>query len=125
MSKFKNKYDVIIVGAGPAGITAGYVLSKAGAEVIIFERGEYPGAKNMFGGVLYGRVLNDIMPGFWEEAPVERYVTRRIITFLSSKASFSIDFKSESFAQPPYNAFTVLRSKFDQWYAEKAQKFIN
>lgn len=122
MSRFKDRFDVIIVGAGPAGITAGYILAKAGAEVVIFERGEYPGAKNMFGGVLYGRILNDLMPRFWEEAPVERYVTRRIITFLSTQASLSIDFKSESFGQPPYNAFTILRSKFDRWYAKKAQE---
>ena len=50
-------FDVAIVGAGPAGISAACVLADRGAKVVVLERGEYPGAKNMFGGVLYGHDL--------------------------------------------------------------------
>jgi len=118
----KQQFDVVVVGAGPAGTTAAYLLAKAGVDVALVERGEYPGSKNMFGGVLYGAVLREIIPSFWEEAPVERYVTRRIITFLSAESSFSLDFKAASFGKPPYNAFTILRPKFDRWYADKARE---
>lgn len=117
-----NKFDAIVVGAGPAGVTAAMVLAKAGLNVVIFERGEYPGSKNMFGGVFYHQVLNELLPNFWEEAPVERYITRRVLTFLSPESSLSVDFKSSDFGEPPYNGFTIARSRFDEWYARKAEE---
>jgi electron transfer flavoprotein-quinone oxidoreductase len=114
------KFDVIVVGAGPAGATAAMLLAKSGLEVLLLERGKYPGEKNMFGGALFGRVLNDLIPNYWEEAPVERFINRKIITMLSKDSSMSFDFKSQNFAKAPYNGFTVNRSRFDRWYAQKA-----
>lgn len=118
-----EKFDVIIVGAGPAGITAALVLAQEGIKVALFERGEQPGVKNMFGGVMYySDALNKLLPDFWKEAPIERYITRHTITFLKSTSSVSVSLKDDEFGQPPYNGFTLLRAKFDQWYAEKAQE---
>jgi electron transfer flavoprotein-quinone oxidoreductase len=42
-----EKFDVIIVGAGPAGNAPAYVLVKAGLSVLQLERGETPGTKNV------------------------------------------------------------------------------
>jgi electron transfer flavoprotein-quinone oxidoreductase len=64
-----DKFDVIIVGAGVAGSTAAYLLAKQGLEVVLIERGPYPGSKNLSGGVLYGRIFEQIFPRYWEEAP--------------------------------------------------------
>src|SRR5215831_15752700 len=33
-----NVSDVLIIGAGPAGLTAGYLLSKAGKSVVVLEQ---------------------------------------------------------------------------------------
>ena len=118
-----EKFDAVIVGAGPAGTTAALALAQAGLSVALFERGEQPGSKNMFGGVLYyTEALDKLLPDFWENAPVERYVTKHIVTFLTSTSSFSISFADSEFNQPPFNGVTLLRAKFDQWYAQKAQE---
>jgi len=118
----EDKFDVIIVGAGVAGSTAAYLLARQGLDVVLIERGPYPGSKNLSGGVLYGRVLHELIPDFWEEAPVERCITNQVISFVTGEASFNIDFKNQAFNRPPYNAFTVLRAKFDRWLAEQAEE---
>ncbi|MBA7638180.1 Electron transfer flavoprotein-ubiquinone oxidoreductase [subsurface metagenome] len=119
----ENKFDVIIVGAGPSGTTAAYLLAKAGLEVALLERGAYPGAKNVFGGTLYTTVLNRLIPNFWEEAPVERHIKGIQIWLISESNGVSIGVQSEDHNKPPYNnSFTVSRAKFDQWYAGKAEE---
>ena len=45
-------YDAIVVGAGPAGTTAALIMAQKGLKVLLLERGDVPGAKNMFGGML-------------------------------------------------------------------------
>lgn len=118
-----EKFDCIIVGGGPSAITAAYKLASSGINTIVFERGETPGSKNMFGGVLYTTVLNKLIPGFWKEAPVERHVIRKRFSILSSDSEMAVDFKFTSFNTPPYNnSFTVLRARFDRWFAKKAEE---
>ncbi len=114
-----EKFDVIIVGAGPAGCAAAYSLAKMGFNILMVERGKYPGAKNVMGGRMYAYALDRLIPGFWNEAPVERRVTREKLTLLSDKASVTLDFQDEELLEPP-NSFTILRAKFDQWFANKA-----
>ncbi|VVB94567.1 Digeranylgeranylglycerophospholipid reductase [uncultured archaeon] len=114
-----EKFDVIIVGAGPGGSAAAYSLSKMGFNALIVERGKYPGAKNVMGGRMYAHALNRLIPGFWKEAPIERMVTREKLTFLCNEASVTLDFLDGEFREPP-NSFTILRAKFDQWFANKA-----
>lgn len=117
-----EKFDAIVVGAGPAGCSCAYVMVKAGLKVLVFERGKYAGSKNMWGGAFFGPQINDLFPNFWEDAPVERFVTSHVIYFLSEKGSFSINYKSARFGLPPYNGFILLRAKFDQWFTKKAEK---
>ena len=54
--------DVIVVGAGPAGSAAALVLARAGLACCLLERGPFPGSKNMYGGVVYGRILDTLLP---------------------------------------------------------------
>jgi electron transfer flavoprotein-quinone oxidoreductase len=117
-----QQFDAIVVGAGPAGSSAALAMARAGLQVALIERGEYPGAKNVSGAALYAPdLLADLLPNYWEEAPVERYLTRRVITFLGQQAAISLDFRPQHFSQPPYNGFTILRPKFDRWLASKAE----
>lgn len=117
-----EKFDAIVVGAGLAGCAAAIKLAREGLEVVLIERGPYPGSKNLSGGVLYGQVLNELLPEYWEEAPVERYITNQVVSFMTPDASINLDFKSQVFAEKPYNGFSVLRGKFDRWFGEKAEE---
>jgi electron transfer flavoprotein-quinone oxidoreductase len=115
-------FDAIVVGAGPAGCACGYTLAKSGLKTLLVERGKFPGAKNMWGGIYYGPALNRLFPGFWEEAPVERYILRHRFSLLTQDSSFSAEFTSKRFSDSPYNAFSLLRSKFDRWLASKVEQ---
>ncbi len=93
----RNRYDVIIVGAGPAGTTAALAAAKGGLKCILFERGEEPGRKNMFGGVLhYSEALNELIPSYWTQAPVERYVTQYQTTLVTSDSSLTFAFQDRT-----------------------------
>lgn len=117
-----DRFDVIIVGAGVAGSTAGYVLAQAGLEVLIVERGNYAGSKNMTGGRLYGHSLEKIIPNFAQEAPVERKVTKEKVSLLTEDSAVTLDFYSEALGEHLHSSYTVLRGVFDQWLAEKAEE---
>lgn len=120
-----DKFDCIVVGGGIAGLSAALTLAKNNMKFLLIERGEFSGAKNVSGGVLWGSRLADLVPDYWDQdAGFERYVNHRRLTFLDDQSSFSIDFKSEHFAEKPYKGLIVLRSKFDSWLATKVEEAI-
>jgi electron transfer flavoprotein-quinone oxidoreductase len=114
--------DAIVVGAGPAGAAAALTLARAGRSVLLVERGPFPGSKNMYGGVVYGRILDQLVPRWWEEAPVQRWVTRRSTMVLTDTQALTVDFRTEAWGEPPYNGATAYRPDFDLWFATKAEE---
>jgi len=115
--------EVVIVGAGPAGIACGYVLAKAGVDVVILERGQFPGAKNMFGGIFFADQMSKLIQEFYTEAPVERFVAKKRYALLINNSELSLNIDSEEHKKPPYNhSYIVRRSIFDKWFAEKAKE---
>lgn len=115
-----SDYDVIVVGAGPAGSAAAIPLARAGQRVALIERGPFPGSKNMYGGVVYGRILDGLIPNWWEEVPVQRWVTRRQTMMMTPTQALTVDFRTESWGEPPYNGATAYRPDFDSWLAGHA-----
>lgn len=115
-----EKFDVIVVGAGPAGTSCAYVCAKAGLSVLLIERGEYPGSKNVMGGVLYRHQLEEIIPEFWKEAPLERPIVEQRYWLLGENSVTKFGYKGLDWAEEPHNNYTVMRAKFDQWFAKKA-----
>lgn len=122
----EDKFDCIIVGGGIAGLSAALTLAKANKKFLLIERGEFSGAKNVSGGVLWGNDLNRLVPNYWEEddAGFERFIKHRRLTFADHESGFSLDFKSAHYDKPPYAGLVVLRSKFDNWLAGKVEEAI-
>ena len=116
------RFDAIVVGAGPAGSTAAWRLARAGRRVALLERGDSPGAKNLFGGMIYSLELARHFPHFAEAAPIERPVTRHATHLLGEGRSLNLDFACEAFGEAPYNGFTAYRSRFDRWLAGEAER---
>ncbi|MCW2598450.1 MAG: dependent oxidoreductase [Frankiales bacterium] len=108
------------MGAGPAGAAAALTAARAGASVVLLERGPFPGSKNVYGGVVYGRVLDEVLPRWWEEVPVQRWVTRRSTMVLTETQALTVDFRTVAWGEAPYNGCTTFRSDFDSWLAGKA-----
>ncbi len=116
-----EKFDAIIIGAGPAGATAGTLLARAGLNVVLIERGQAPGNKNVSGGLIYTRPVGEIFPEFWKSAPVERAITGHQIVMLGEGSSVAMEYRNPAAAEAPYNAFSVLRARFDPWMAKQAE----
>jgi electron transfer flavoprotein-quinone oxidoreductase len=115
-----EKFDSVVVGAGPAGIAAAYTMAKAGLSVLVLEKGEKPGAKNMFGGIIFRHHTEKLAPEFWKTAPIERHVVEYQYWFLSKQSHVLMSHRNQKF-NGQYNAFTVHRAKFDPWFAKLAE----
>ena len=114
-------FDAIVVGAGLAGSVAAYELAKAGKEVLMVERGNFAGAKNMTGGRLYAHSLKKVFPDFEKEAPLERKICHERISLMTGDSNFTIDFSSDAMEDESQASYSVLRGPFDQWLASKAE----
>ncbi len=115
-----NKVEVIVVGAGPAGVSAAITLARAGKEVLLIERGDCAGDKNIFGGTIYAKQTAEIFPKFWLTGPIERAITEQKIFLLTDYNSTQFSYKYSS--KGAYKAFTVNRAKWDKWCCNQAEK---
>lgn len=115
-----SDFDAIVVGGGLAGSVAAYTLASAEKSVLVVERGNYCGAKNMTGGRIYTHSLAKIFPDY-QDAPLQRKVTHERISLMSPDSNFTIDYSARELEQAGKESYTVLRGPFDQWLAEKAE----
>ncbi|MCL2736770.1 MAG: FAD-dependent oxidoreductase [Propionibacteriaceae bacterium] len=114
-------FDAIVIGSGCAGPVAAHELAARGKSVLVVERGNYCGAKNVSGGRLYTHALADVFPDFLEDAPLERRVVRERISMLAPESGVMVEFTDEQMRRPGVESYTVLRAKFDPWLASKAE----
>src|SRR6202140_5362493 len=117
----EDRFDAVVVGAGPAGTAAAITMAKAGLQVALLERGSKPGSKNVMGGILYSHYLAEIVGDDWKQAPLERPIIEERRWIMTPQAAIGIDYKNLRNREHPHS-YSVLRARFDAWFAEQAEK---
>ncbi len=107
---------MVVVGGGLAGLAAAYRLSTAGRQVILLERGDAPGSKNVTGGRIYVEPIRRFLPEIVEEAPFERPVVKEMLTILDEEGSVLLEHGCAQRRTKPYMSHTVLRARLDAWF---------
>ncbi len=112
-------YDVAVVGAGPAGSTAAYLLGKKGYNVALLDKKTFP-RKKLCGGCLTDKTMRFLNRVFQE--PEESLIQENIINFKSNRCE--IKYKTETRIHKP-SAFTfyfVDRATYDTLLLQKAKE---
>ena len=112
-------YDIAVAGAGPAGSTAAYILSKKGYNVLLIDKENFP-RKKLCGGCLTLKTLQLLNEIFNE--PEHALTQKNIIDFKSHR--FEIRYKTEILVNKPsaYPFYFVDRSIYDDFLFQKAKK---
>ncbi len=74
-----RRYDVAVVGAGPAGMTASYFAARAGARVILLDRNDPPGQKILISGGGRCNILPHTVDPFSYTTDSSPYIVRKVI----------------------------------------------
>jgi electron transfer flavoprotein-quinone oxidoreductase len=124
LAQIPTKFDVVVVGAGPAGSAAAYLLAKKGFKTLLVDRGRGLGDKELFGGRVYAQPLRDVWPELDKEAPIQRWVTRERISVVSGDNVITVEYKAGS-----KKSFTALLPQLASWMSRKAEQagaaFVN
>jgi electron transfer flavoprotein-quinone oxidoreductase len=116
-----ERFDAIVIGAGMAGNAASLRLAELGLKVLQLERGEYSGSKNVQGAILYADMLEKIVPGFREEAPLQRHLVEQRFWMMDDNSHTGLHYRSDDFNEERPNRYTIIRAEFDRWFSDKVK----
>ena len=112
-----RRFDAVVVGAGPAGSTAAYTLAKKGFKVLLLERGRVAGSKNMFGGRVYSKPLEEIYPNLLKDAPIQRWVVKERFSLAAGDTMLSLEYEAGE-----KKSFICHLSELAAWMAKQAEE---
>jgi geranylgeranyl reductase family protein len=121
----KNDFDIIIVGGGPAGATAGIYAAKAGLKTLLLDKEKFPRDK-VCGDALSGKsvtILREL--NLLEQVQKLPGAFIQSITFSSpDHTSFHIDLKKTSLKDMP-KGFVIRRQYFDEFLFNEAKSVVD
>jgi geranylgeranyl reductase family protein len=115
----KKSFDVIIIGAGPAGSTAAYILASNGLNVLIVDKSTFPRDK-LCGGLLTLKTVK--LLEFIFELSVDSMKNHRIITYQSFNYRVVSSKGSSIKGRLAYPFYFVQRREYDAFWLARAQK---
>ena len=113
----KYNADVIVVGAGPSGIAAALSVANGGKKVVLIDRSQYPGSKNMYGGAVYTTALKEVFGEDFKKIKYERIINSHTWSFLNDTGSFDITYKNNCAT----SAYAVKRFNLESQMIEIAK----
>ncbi len=109
--------DITIIGAGPAGSTAAYLLTKSGFRVIIIDKSVFPRDK-LCGGLITKKTINLLERVYGEKE--ESLKEKSIINFYTNKFYFLNKEKILKNGSNKIPTYFVERTVYDKYLLEKA-----
>ncbi len=111
------KFDVVVVGAGPAGCSVAYLLAKAGLKVLLVERGAEAGSKMLWGGKAYAQPIREVWPELDKEAPIHRWVSKERFSIVWGERVLTLEYSLGRRV-----AFTTYLTELVAWMVKKAEE---
>ncbi len=102
-----EKHDVVIVGAGPAGLKAAEVLAAAGRDVLVLEKNDVVGPKVCAGGITLKAIKMGIPEELFERRFCPEFRTKKRILKYSDRKAIAI---------------TISREKLGLWQKKRAEE---